>query len=108
MSTRVMTLRDCTFLKKIKSSIRGQILNNSKMPRHGKKSEMNETLKNVMTSLAEKSGKQYMTVVELKELMQAAKVEMNKLGQTEYLVSSNFCEIENVLDRNIDSPGTSP
>jgi len=103
-----MTLRDCTFPKKINSSIRGQILNNIKMPRHGKKSEMNETLKNVMTSLAEKSGKQYMTVVELKELMQAAKVEMNKLGQTEYLVSSNFCEIENVLDRNIDSPGTSP
>ncbi len=78
------------------------------MPRHGKKSETNEILKNVMTSLAEKSGKQFMTAVELQELMQAAKVEMNKLGQTEYLVSSNFCEIENVLDRNIDSPGTSP
>ena len=71
------------------------------MPRHGKKSETNEILKNVMTSLAEKSGKQFMTAVELQELMQAAKVEMNKLGQTEYLVSTDFREIEKVLDRNI-------
>ena len=71
------------------------------MPRHDKKPETNEILRNVMTSLAEKSGKQFMTTVELKELMQAAKVEMNKLGQTEYLVSSNFCEADNVLDRII-------
>ena len=54
-----------------------------------------------MTSLAEKSGKQFMTAVELKELMQAAKVEMNKLGQGEYLVPSNFCEMDTVLDRLI-------
>ena len=71
------------------------------MPRHGKKSETNEILKNVMTSLVEKSGKQIMTAVELQELMQAAKVEMNKLGQGESLVSSNFCEMDNVLDRII-------
>ena len=76
------------------------------MPRHGKKSETNEILKNVMTSLAEKSGKQFMTAVELQELMQAAKVEMNKLGRGESLVSSNFCEAANVLDRLI--AGTSP
>jgi len=87
--------------EKINSSIRDQILNNSKMPRHGKKSETNEILKNVMTSLAEKSGKPFMTAVELQELMQAAKVEMNKLGRGESLVSSNFCEAANVLDRLI-------
>ena len=71
------------------------------MPRHGKKYETNEILMNVMTSLVEKSGKQFMTVVELKQLMQATKVEMNELGQTEYLVSTDFREIEKVLDRNI-------
>ncbi len=71
------------------------------MPRHVKKSETNEILKNVMTSLAEKSRTQFMTAIELKELIQTAKVEMNKLSQGEYLVPSNFCEMEKVLDRNI-------
>ena len=89
------------FLKKINSSVRVQILNTRKMPHHGNKPETNEILRNVMTSLAEKSGKQFMTAVELKELMQAAKVEMNKLGQGEYLVPSNFCKADNVLDRII-------
>ena len=41
------------------------------MPRHDNQSEMNEVLMNVMTSLAEKSGKQFMTAVELREMMQA-------------------------------------
>ena len=90
-----------SFLKKINSSIRGQILNNSKMPRHGKKSEIDKNMFNVMKALADKSGKQFMTAVELKELMQATKVEMNKLGQSESLVPSNFCEMDNVLDRLI-------
>ena len=76
------------------------------MPRQGKNSETNDTLKNVMTSLVEKSGKQIMTAVELQELMQAAKVEMNKLGQGESLVSSNFCEMDNVLDRIIVTPSS--
>jgi hypothetical protein len=71
------------------------------MSHHGKKSDTNEIMKNVMKALVDKSGKQFMTAVELKELMQAAKVEMNKLGQTEYLVSTDFREIEKVLDRNI-------
>jgi hypothetical protein len=70
------------------------------MPHHGKNSEM-QTLKNVMMSLAEKSGKQFMTAVELKQLMQEVKVEMNKLGHGESLVPSNFCQVESVLDRLI-------
>lgn len=57
------------------------------MPRHDNQSEMNEVLMNVMTSLAEKSGKQFMTAVELRELMQATAVEIEKKifqnGQTE-------------------------
>ncbi len=89
------------FPEKINSSIRGQILNNSKMSRHDKKSETDETLKNVMKALPDKSGKQFMTAVELKEFIQATKVEMIKLGHSESLVPSSFCEMDKVLDRLI-------
>ena len=71
------------------------------MSHHGKKSDTNEIMKNVMKALVDKSGKQFMTAVELKELMQATKIEMNKLGQGESLVSSDFCQAESVLDRLI-------
>jgi hypothetical protein len=91
-------INDC---KKINRCIRGEILNNCNMPRHDNQSEMNEVLMNVMTSLADKSGKQFMTAVELREMMQATAVEMNKLGYGNSPAPSMFCHVESVLDRFI-------